>query len=140
MSMEEQLQLNPALSKRCSQYAHSGNGNLLKINPRLAWKYLEANLWLGGQVDRGKAMKLIGELAEKYGPLNGGTCRRNVWVLMKFELPNAVLKFFNRLHGRFPKLSEGLVFLANADFLSGILVMVVCEEDTKLTIHDFFRI
>lgn len=85
-------------------------------------------------------MRVIDELSEKYGPFNGGACRRNVWVLMKFELPNAILEFLNRLHGRFPKLSEGLVFLADADFLSGILVMVVCEEDTKLIIDDFFRI
>ena len=140
MSMEDQLQLNPTLPKRCPESAHPCNGHLLKINPRLAWKYLESNVWMGGQVDRGKAMKVISELEEKYGPSSGGTSRRNVWVLMKFEYPNAVLKFINRLHGMFPKLSEGLVFLANADFLSGILVMVVCEEGTNLIVDDFFRI
>ena len=115
---------------------------LLKMNPDLARKYLEANcLYEVGDSQR-KALKVIAELTEKCESNNGGITPEKVLVYIKFQYPKLVLNFINHLHGWFPKLSEELVFLANAEFLLAIYVFVVRHENEgkKLIVTDFVRI
>ena len=115
---------------------------LLKMNPDLARKYLEANcLYEVGDSQR-KALKVIAELTGKSESNNGGICPEKVLVYIKFQCPKLVLNFINYLHGWFPKFSEELIFLADSEFLLAIYVFVVRHEDKgkKMIVTDFVRI
>jgi hypothetical protein len=114
---------------------------IIRLHPRLARKYLEANSLYGEQKERLKVLGMIDVAMEKQKKETGeACCRWTVWVYAKFEYPNLVLGFINRLYGRWPRLAEWLASSANAEFLLGVFVFVVREEADKTTIVDFGRI
>jgi hypothetical protein len=112
--------------------------SVLRINSDLAKKYLESNLYQDWKWR--KALQVLGELEKKYTANNGNSGPWKVWVYAEFKCPNLILGFISGLHKRCPKLAESLVFSANTEFLLGIYLFVVNDEDGRLTITDFLRI
>lgn len=112
--------------------------SILRINSDLAKRYLKGNLYQDWKWR--KALKVLDELEKRYEANNGSSVPWKVWVYAEFKCPTLILGFISGLHKRFPKLAESLVFSANTEFLLGIYMFVVNEEDGRLTITDFIRI
>jgi len=112
--------------------------SILRINSDLAKRYLEGNLYQDSKWR--KVLQVLDELEKRYEVNNGNSGPWNVWVYAEFKCPNLILGFISGLHKRCPKLAESLVFSANTEFLLGIYMFVVNDEDGRLTITDFLRI
>jgi hypothetical protein len=111
---------------------------ILHIDPRLAKKYLEANVYEDRKC--GKALQVLDEIEKKYEVNYGNPNPWKVWVYLKFEYPNKVLGFITHLYKRFPRLAESLVSSANAEFLLGVYIFVVMEDGPRVVITNFLRI
>ena len=113
---------------------------VLRINPELARRYMQAaNFYI--ETNRYlETLKIFEEVVGKYKKKNNAEQSEVTWIYAKFRKPNGLLKTINRLHDFFPTFTKRIAFIARAQFLLGIYVFAVKDEDGKIIITDYQRL